>query len=366
MSKLTLEDIRSLEKMVSDPSVTIIVPTNRLMPDRQKDPISVKNAMKEAADKLLAKYSKDQAIQLIEQLDELGQKVEYAKTLDCLVFLLNRDFSAIYYLPFKLNQKVTIDKTFDTQQLIRGFRQSPQYWVLAVSHKPARLFSCVKDSCVEMTESAEKEQKEIAFPFYWYYDVTSDRELLAVGTGDLSAKYLTERDREFMRDVDKRLDNFLFDNDYPLVLLGTIENISNFKEVSKHKDRVVGSREGDYSSAELNKVEKDALSVMSEYLKNEQKAVLNLIDEANSQKKLSTGIQDVLSIAKLGQVRLLVLEENAQFDLKLNQPLLGIEESDNLVDYLLDEVYAKDGKVAFVSEGELEHFGKVCAILRYR
>lgn len=367
MSVLTLEKIKALEKLTSDPSITVVVPTNRLMPERQQDPIAVKNAMKEAADKLLSKYNEKEIFYLIKKLDEAGQQIDYAMTLDSLVFFISKEITLIYYLPFKLKQKVTIGNTFDTQQLLSALRKSPSYWVLAISHKPTRLFNVVHDSVDEITETAEKAQKEIGFPFVWHFDVTSDRELLAVGTGDRDSRYLSDIDREFMQDIDKRLDNYLLDNDLPLILLGTVKNISYFKEISKHKNRIIGSKDGDYATAKLEQIAKDSWSVMQQYLKDEQKAAMQLIDEAHSQKKLATGIDDVLGVAQAGQIRILVLEEDAELSANASQNKYNSHEKNlDVTDFLIDTVYQKDGKVIFVPNNSLEEFGKVCAILRYK
>lgn len=368
MSIMSLNDIKRLQALRAEPSITIILPTHKTirgtMPERNADPIEVKNALKEAEELLIKKFGKDKAVEFDKLLDDVGTRIDYSKTLDSLVLFISKDISEIYYLPIKLKRLVDISDRFVLEGLIRAFELSPVYWVLELSKNSARLFSAAKDQLKEMTVTAEKNQKETGFPFKWHYDITNDEKRLAVGTGYLDAKYLTDMEKEFMRDIDKRLEDYLAGNDLPLVLLGIAPNVALFKEVSKHKSRVIGEADGDWvHPAGKDMIAQKAWQVMQEYLEESNQAILEMIDDATSQKKFVSGLDAVLKAAQNGQVRILVLEDDAANSSNSNN--LNVD-SVNKIENLIDLVFEKDGKVSFVPNGLLDKDNKICAVLRYK
>lgn len=63
--------LKELKDIKSENCVTVILNTHRTMPDNQKDPLVLKNLIKEAEQRLLANQSKKEAQILVNRLAEL-------------------------------------------------------------------------------------------------------------------------------------------------------------------------------------------------------------------------------------------------------------------------------------------------------
>src|SRR5215510_9475882 len=134
-------DLHELQGVHSYPCLTITLPTHRTSPDNKQDPIRVKNLVTEGTNRLLGEFSKREVAPLIDRLNTLVAAIDYANTLDGLVLAVNRDMAREYVLPFTLNERVVVDDTFFTRDLVHALNRTQRYWVLSLSEQPTRLYA---------------------------------------------------------------------------------------------------------------------------------------------------------------------------------------------------------------------------------
>jgi len=132
-------DITILQNVRGYPAESILLPTHRTSPDNKQDPIRVNNLAKEAGERLLAEFPRREVDPILVRLEKIMGEIDYRYALDGLAICVNRDFAHKYYLPFTLNERVIIDETFATRDLVFALNRTPRYWVLALSEKPTRL-----------------------------------------------------------------------------------------------------------------------------------------------------------------------------------------------------------------------------------
>lgn len=371
---MTRDDIKNLKKYQGYPSITILAPTHRTIPDRLQDQIKTKDLISKAVNILLNEFDKAKVLPIAKTLDDLVNKVDFSKTLDGLAFFVNKDIALVYYLPYKIKEKVSISNAFETKDLLSALNKAQFFWILALSKNPTRLFKANLEHIEEIIDSPELQNQMKGFPYKHNYEVTSDRKELAYATGDLDAKYLTDLDKEFMIEVDNLLNKHIQKENLPLIILGTQKNRSSFNKISSHKDKIVGQIEGDFDKASILDIEKEVQKVIKEYYKNKQTEALNLLDQAVGQLKFSSGLEDTWHKALEGRIKTLLVEQNYQAFGTINK-----ENPENLVLYdhqvpfgqydivddLIEQVLSHDGEIIFLDDQKLKDYNHVASILRY-
>ena len=149
---MNCHDVLALQQISGYPALTITLPTHRTSPDNQQDPIRLRNLVTQATDRLLGEFSKREIGPLLARLEDLVNDVNYRQTLDGLVLCANQDFGVKYYLPFTLPERVVVEETFLTRDLVFAMNRTPRYWVLVLSEQPTRLFEGTRDTLVEVQE----------------------------------------------------------------------------------------------------------------------------------------------------------------------------------------------------------------------
>lgn len=370
------EDVKKLQEFKGYPSITILVPTHRTMPGRMQDPIRVKDLIGQATDRLLEEFEKREVLSLIRTLDELERNIDYTKVLDGLAIFVSSEYSHVFDLPFEISEKVIIDSSFYLRDVIKGMNRSPNYWVLSLSHKPTRLYQGVRDNLKEIVDPVELQRNMQGFPFEYNYDVTSGRELLALATGDLDAKYRDDQYKiHFFRLVDDLFSKYYVTNQWPIILLGTKDNRAYFEQVTKHKGAIAGQIEGDFNRTPTKEIGELTSIKIAEYLQRERKEVLEMFNEAIGKLRHAFGVRELWRLAQEGRIQFLLVEEGFTQPASVNEDdpdliftyvdstLPGI--SDDIVDSIIDEVLDKGGNVYFVDPGSLKEYENIAAILRY-
>src|SRR5215471_12849582 len=148
---MTRHDLRELQDVRTYPCLTITLPTHRTRPDNKQDPIRVKNLVTEGTNRLLGEFSKRDVAPLLDRLNALVAAIDYEYTLDGLVLAVNRDMARDYVLPFTLNERVVVDETFFTRDLVHALNRARRYWVLSLSEQSTRLYAATRENLEEVT-----------------------------------------------------------------------------------------------------------------------------------------------------------------------------------------------------------------------
>src|SRR5690554_6388765 len=119
--------LKKLRDIVADHCVTIILNTHRAGPDNEKDPIQLKNLIREAESRLREELDMQSAVRSVEKLEQMSAKSDHTYNLDSLILFANEDIAEFYRLAIPVLYCVVIDRTFSTRDLIRAIHQESNY-----------------------------------------------------------------------------------------------------------------------------------------------------------------------------------------------------------------------------------------------
>ena len=357
-------DIHLLQKMRGYPSVTITMPTHRTSPENKQDPIRLKNLVGQAVDRLLAEFSKREVEPLLRRLDQLTAGIDFRYLLDGMALFVNQDFSRAFQMPFTLKERVVVDDTFFTRDVIFAMNRTVRYWVLALSEQPTRLFEGTRETLVEMQEEG--------FPVT--HEGPGGEQPLPGGFGVKKSAYRDEYHRKFFRQVSANLKPFMDDDPLPLALVGVDRFLAFFKEVSDYGGAVLTTLTGSHDSTSAHELGQLLWPLVKINLAELRKQVFNELDNAVGERKVASTVGEVWRLAKEGRGRLLLVEEDFHYPARIDEGGLHLIPADDpaaagvmddAVDEIIETVMSMQGKVVFVENGQLDVHQRIALILRY-
>lgn len=357
-------DIKLLQAIQGYPALSILLPTHRTSPDNRQDPIRVKNLATEAADRLLKEFSKREVQPLLDNLDAIVREIDYRYALDGLAIYVNQDFARKFYLPFPVQERVIIDTSFATRDLVMALNRSPRYWVLALSEKPTRLFEGAHDTLVEISEHG--------FPMV--HEGPGGETALPGGFGVRKSAYRDEYSRKFFRQVDAAFAAVAQEDPLPLLLVGVDRHLSFFNEVTSHGALVAGSLLGNHDATSAHDLGKLLWPLVLDAKEARRQELLQELEAAVGAQRSSSTLGEAWLQAQMGRVATLLVEEDYHQAARVSESgmlLTLVDETggpdviEDAVDDLVELVLQKGGQVFFFGDGALALHGRVAAILRY-
>jgi len=359
------QDIIKIQSYSSYPSVSILMPTHRTFPDNQQDPIRLRNLVNQANQRLLGEFEKKRVSGIMENLTKKTEGIDFNHLQDSLAIFVNDNFSTMFMFPFPVKERATIDKTFETRDLVFAYNRSQPYYVIVINEKQIKFYLCVRENLSEVTHPSlpmtniVHEIKEGRIGDASYNDRIRENE---------------ERQKNFLREADALLKEFAAAEETPFLITGTQRQISMYREVTRFPNLILGTLKGSYENSSASEISKLVWPIAKEGFANKRKEVLNEVDKAISSKKFASGIDEVWELANEGRGKTLLTEINFEYpaiassnglQLVPSEIKPGEDVLDDAVDEIIESVIGKDGKVVFFDNDILEKYGRIAMILRY-
>lgn len=353
--------LKNLKNITSENSVTIIMNSHRTQPDYRKDELNLKNHIKEVETRLLADTTKRDATKLIEKLHTLAGEIDHSHNLDSLILFVNHDIAEYTRLPIKVEDRVIIDDTFATRDLVRAMHAEAHYYVLVLSQEKVRLIEALNDHVI----------KEFKAPFpienRQFFTKNKTEAAVASKKSNLMA--------EFFNTVDKEVNEIRKDNSLPVLICTVEENYSEYLKIADQKDSI-------YTSF-LNKnrmEEKDhaivleASKIVEEHNKKRNNDRKEELLKAVSENKFLSDTNEIWKAISEGKIQTLFIEQGLFQPAVLEDDEVIFVSEDHRTDKgVIDDIYDEmiefnmnyGGDVVFLPKGELEKFGGFGAVTRY-
>lgn len=357
-------DIKLLQTIQGYPALSILLPTHRTSPDNRQDPIRVKNLTTEASERLLAEFARREVQPLLDNLEAVVRDIDYRYALDGLAIYANQDFARKFYLPFPIKERVIIDSTFITRDLVMAMNRSPRYWVLALGGKPTRLFEGTRDTLVEITD----------YGFPMVHTGPGGEAALPGGFGVRKSAYRDEHSRQFFRQVDAAFVAVAQDDPLPLLLTGVDRNLSFFNEVTSQGALIAGALQGNYDTTSAHDLGKLLWPLVLDRMEARRQELLHELDTAVGAQRSASTLGEAWLHAQMGRVATLLVEENYHQPARVSEngmTLTLVEQVDSpdvmedAVDDLVELVLKAGGQTFFFDDDALAAHGRVAAVLRY-
>lgn len=351
----TLKDIRA------EHCITIIMNTHRTKPDYLKDELALKNHIKEVESRLMADMTKGDAAEIIGKLSALAKQIDHSRNLDSLLIFVNHDVAEYSRLPIKVVDRVIIDDTFATRDLVRSIHDQSHYYILVLSQEKGRLIEALNDQVI----------KEFGAPFPMENTqfLTRDKAEYAV-----DAKH-TNLIAEFFNRVDKEVNAVRNKNPLPVLLCTVEENYGQYLKVADHKERFYKTvLNKNKISEKAQDIVMEASKMIEDYndkMNNERKSELMT---AVSENKFLSDTNEIWKAISEGKIQTLFIEEGLfQSAILKDGEIEYISENHrtdaNVIDDIYDEMIELNmkfgGDVVFLPKGELEKFNGFGAVTRY-
>jgi len=357
-------DVRLLQQIRGYPCVTILLPTHRTSPDNKQDRVRLSNLVTEASNRLLSEFKRRDVDPIIDRLERLINAIDLRYALDGLALFVNQSFARASMLPFPVKERVVIDETFATRDLVYALNHATRCWVLVLSEKPTRLFAGVNETLDEIQSEG--------FPLV--HEGPGGSAALPGGFGVRKSAYRDERHRQFFRDVDSALKPFMADDPLPLVVVGVARYLAFFDEVSAHKGAIVGRVTGSHDKTSAHELSKLVWPLVVQHQAERREATLAELQRAVSEHKYASAMGEVWHLAHQGRAATLLVEEDFHYPARLDATgahLIPADDPtatdvmDDAVDEVIETVLQKQGKVVFVEPGRLSDHQHIALILRY-
>jgi hypothetical protein len=303
------KDIQQLQSIREYPSVSIFLPIYRKSPeDQSQTPVRVKNLMREAEDRLLAEFSQRDVQPLLDRMTQLGEQIDYDHPQDGLALFINKDSARYFFLPMQAEERVVIDETFATRDLVLALNRDTRYFVLVLSERLTRLYQGSRDILEEVTNGG------FPLPLEMPGVVTESPSNFGV---EQSARR-NKDDRHYFVRVDKALTEILKQEDLPLAVVGIERDLATFKDASKNTERIIATVSGRHQETSSHTVAELVWPQVEAGLAEKRKEVLQDLDAAAGAKRFAAGIMDAWRLTQEGRVDTLVVEEGFRYPARLD------------------------------------------------
>lgn len=365
--------LNELKKNIETPCVSVIMPTHPLASDHNLDDIELKKIFSKAKDLVYAKCGKKNGgEEVLEKLKVLSENIPLSVKGRGIGLFVSPNVSQLVSFPFSVREKVVVGNNFEVRDVIYLADSLITYYVLLINDKELKLF--------EGSGEELKLVKNIDFPAHFIDDYEYAHTSLGSSYG-YSLKS-TEKDKSvvkeqrfytFLKLADQKLAKLLADNT-PLIISGSVKELSTFKKVSINYKSVVGKINGNYNHENIHKLGELSFEKIRAHQLFEEDATLKRLENAKAKKLAVTEIENVWSAAMEGKGMILLVEKDFavtgyitedKSTLFLSPPDGDYEIITDAVDDVMELVLNKKGKVIIVDNNKLKDFGGIAMILRY-
>ena len=349
---------KKVKEIRSEGCISIILNTHRTRPDSLKDPIVLNNLIKETEERLLNDYDKRFAGSIIKKLKNLANSINHNFNLESLVLFVNTDFADYTRIPIEVKDRVIIDKTFATRDLVRAMHQETGYYVLVLSRQNARLIEAYNDKVVQELKGDFPLKNTL---------YTADKFKLSTAKGQDN---LIE---EFFNKIDKLVLKSININPLPILLATETRNFNHYQKIADKKESILGHINWSMYDKEPHYIVKDAWKIVQAIVKKQQTDRIVELRKAVSSGRFLSDYNEIWDALQSGRGQTLFVKNDFfQSALLINNkilPVTSFKNNKDIVDDIIDEMIelnlAYGGDTVFLEGNELQQFQNLALIIRF-
>jgi hypothetical protein len=341
--------------------LTIALNTHRTSPDNKQDIIVLKNLMKEAEIRLHAQVSKENADKITANLNQVVQSIDHNYNLDSLLLFANEAMADFVRLPIKLVQRVQLDQSFATRDLVRAMHLEMNYYILLLSQQTVRILEASNDQLVEEFGSPFPIQNKELHPESRKEKTDSARQNRLLS--------------EFYNRVDKEVQQIWKVKPRPILICSDANNRIVFESVTDRKETLMNiSLSGNRLDDKAQNIVSDAWEIVKEDLSKHIAARKSELEKSLGSGNFISDEGEIWRAILEGKIQTLFLEETKMSPGIIDGSNLSIhvmaetnnkQQVDDIYDEMVEAVYAFGGETIFLAEGSLTPFQGIAATTRY-
>lgn len=343
-TSLTLADVVALQAVQARPAVSVLMTTRPRDVMDGADAATLLHLVDRAETRLKIESAAD-ADRVVGQLRSLAERAAVSTTRRSVALYASAHMSAWFVLPVGVRDRVVVDPTFATRDLVRSMHRTPLHALLVLTTEQARLFQGAGDALVPVARHR--------FPMHAHAFPSADA---------------------FRRAVDSALSAHLRSRPSPVVIAGVARTVADFRHTSTATTRWAGTIPGSHMERPLDELAELARPVLERYLRSRELQALQAL--ANTpRRRTASGLDAAWLAARSERPAMLVVEEDMSQHARLSEdgdellPADDPEEPgvlDDVVDELIETVLRRGGWVALTASGALTEHGGVALTIRDR
>ena len=334
--------LAELQHRHSYPSVTLLFNT---APGSGLNPTEVATATrlaKHADHRLEGDVSDDARAALMTSIHRAIRDQTTQPSAAAIALCVSPDFSAAVRLGHSVDERVVIDDTFATRDLVADLNRTATYRVVTVSDHRSRLLIGDRQRLVEERND------------FWPIERRPEQNTLS-WTRDLKQRLKVEQTQLAL----------------PTIVAGVDRSVRHL--VVPDLFDTIGILPGNHDRTSWIALHNAAWPLVTDWLRTDTTRAFERLEHARSSCRYAGGIDEVWCLANDGRVELLIVEESytlaVRFDTNRQLRQAHDRESPDVVDDIIDDtievVLNHGGQVAIVADALLSEHQRIAAILRY-
>lgn len=347
------------------PSVSLIIPTDKNFPHYLTDEKRLKSLLKKAENELVEKFSEDQTNSVIDKLEKLISSIDHKRLSKSIVLFASPEKEKLMYLPFSIEEKIIVDSSFEVRDLFYSIKRNIGYMVVLIdSHQPAVYYGynsvLVKAKIDDLPSGIEDFERDYPTKVSNFSDAHALKEI------NLD---------KYLREIDHVITNLLVETNVPVIICGVDRSIGHFKKLTKNAKNIANYITGNYHNSSIEEIYNAIEVFFFEKSEEEQKKIMNVLEQARNSKQFVLGIEDVWRAVNENKGAKLIVEKDYVCkailgDDKYTLITEGIDGNDerviqDAVDDVIELVLENGGEVAFANNGKLEDYKKIALVTYY-
>jgi len=277
-----------------------------------------------------------------------------------LAILVSPQATHLHHLRVAPRDRVVIDPTFATRDLVRSAAEDPPFLMLVIDGRAARLFHY----------GQRYSQPILAhdFPMVRPADVAL-REPASAETADRARR---ERNLNFLRQVEANLAARVAESDLPVVLIASDRTVSAFLSVAKPR-RIAAIVRSGALNVPLIDLQELAREELAGHVRDRAAAALDTARVRLAHGRAVSGLEAAWEALRTGDPDLLVVERTHAPAVRVSDGSLEIVDDaeelgviDDAIDDLIEAALARGADVVTVPDGSLARHDHVVLALRGR
>lgn len=341
MNQALLSELQSVRTY---PCVTMLVNTTPGSPFSEVQGCTVREFAEQANQRLLAEpndVANEVREHIMATLHDSIHSASQEPATEALALCVSPDYVASVRLGRTVSERLIIDDTFATRDVVADLQRTASFRVVSVSDRKCRVLVGDRSRLVEERNETWPIIRDEALP-------------RSVWSARVAEAMRAEHDRLVL----------------PTVVAGVDRSVRETLRGANFAS--IGAIPGNHDRTPWSDLHNMAWPLVTDWLRSDAARSKGRLTDAQSKKLFAGGLEEVWVLANEGRVELLVAEDSfavaARIDglhlERMSDPALpGV--TDDAVDDLIELVLARGGSVVIVPDGELADEQRIAAILRF-
>lgn len=381
MSMLDRNAIERIANVVADPCVSIYLPTHRSGLDYRKDPIRLKNLLREAETQLEAIDMDREQIQefLAPAARLLEDGLFWKHQSDGLAIFLTATGMERFRLPLRFSELAVVNRRFHIKPLLPLLSLDGRFWLLTLSQNQVRLFDGSREALHELDTKSIPESLRDALGYDWEQSSLQFRSSGVPGGartafygGGEGKEHVKEEITSFFRIVDDGIRALIGDSRAPIVLAAVDYEMAIYRQVTKSPHVLGEGIAGNPEAAELGELQRRAWQLVAPHFERAREEAMERYGDLSATGRTGTDLEEVLNAAHDGRVETLFVALGVRrwgrYDREARSVQLVEERGpgiEDLLDLAAAQSFAQGAAVYAVAADGVPADGPLAAVYRY-